>query len=269
MSALRSWWRRFGWFAYPLLAMVLVVVVWQASVDVFDVPTYLVPAPTAVIATLVNKANLFAEHAWVTTVEFILGFALSIIIGIPLAVVMVSWRPVEQMVYPLLVGSQTIPKIAIAPLFLVWLGFGLETKVVIVFLVAFFPIVIETAVGLRSVPDEMIDLARSMGASSRNLFWKIRFPYALPNIFAGLKVASALAVIGAVVGEWVGADSGLGYLVLIAGGHLDTVVLFGAILLLIVLGIVSFVSVELVERLTIPWHVSVRKQAIPLEGLTR
>jgi NitT/TauT family transport system permease protein len=259
---LRLWWRRAETFVYPVLAIVGLLVLWQVLVIVLNIAPYLLPKPTDVIATLIQDLpNLMAQSV-VTIEEIVAGFALSVIVGIPLAVGIVTWRGFEKTMYPLLVASQTVPKVAIAPLFLVWFGFGQTPKVLIAFLIAFFPIVIDTAVGLRSVPTEMTDLAHSMGASRLALFWKIRFPYALPNIFGGLKVGITLAVIGAIVGEFVGADSGLGYVLVIANGRLDTSLLFAAILVLVLIGIVTFLIVDIAERMAIPWHVSKRKEAV-------
>jgi NitT/TauT family transport system permease protein len=259
---MKAVWRRAESVAYPVLAMVGLLVVWQIFVIVFNIAPYLLPKPTDVLVTLIRDLPDLMAQSLVTIEEIVLGFALSVVVGIPLAVGIVTWRGFEKTVYPLLVASQTVPKVAIAPLFLVWFGFGQTPKVLIAFLIAFFPIVIDTAVGLRSVPTEMTDLAHSMGASPLALFWKIRFPYALPNVFGGLKVGITLAVIGAIVGEFVGADSGLGYVLVIANGRLNTSLLFAAILVLVLIGVVTFLIVDVAERFAIPWHVSKRKEAV-------
>jgi NitT/TauT family transport system permease protein len=255
-------WRRAETIAYPVAAMVGFLVFWQAFVVVFNIAPYLLPKPTDVLVTLANDLPDLLAQSIVTVEEIVLGFALSVVVAIPLAVGIVAWRGFEKSMYPLLVASQTVPKVAIAPLFLVWFGFGQTPKVMIDFLIAFFPIVIDTAVGLRSVPTELTDLAQSMGASRLALFWKIRFPYALPNIFGGLKVGITLAVIGAVVGEFVGSDSGLGYVLVIANGRLNTSLLFAAIIVLVLIGVITFLIVDIAERLAIPWHVSRRKEAV-------
>jgi len=248
-----------AWF-YPTLSLVILIVAWHFAVILFDIPEYLLPTPEAVLMRLVEDFGFLLGHAGVTFSETMGGFLLSILIGIPLAVALV-WSPVlEKAVMPLLVVSQTFPKIAIAPLIIIWFGLGIFPKLLISFLVAFFPVVISAIAGMRSVDTDMIDLARSMQASPLRLFWKIRMPYALPHIFSGLKVAVAFAIVGAVVGEWVGAQSGLGYLLLWANANLDTTLLFSILVLLMIIGVALYYAVVFVERLLIPWHVSVREE---------
>jgi NitT/TauT family transport system permease protein len=167
---------------------------------------------------------------------------------------------IERAIYPLLVGSQSVPKIAIAPLLIFWAGLGLFPKVLVAFLISFFPIIIDTVVGLRSVEPEMLHLARSMGAGAGRTFLKIRFPSALPNIFAGLKVAVTLSVVGAIVGEFIQADRGLGYALLQANAVMDTRLGFAAIIVLSAVGIAMFVAVDTIERRLIPWHASHRSE---------
>jgi NitT/TauT family transport system permease protein len=159
---------------------------------------------------------------------------------------------------PVLVFTQLIPKIALAPLFIIWFGFGLFPKVFMTFLLSFFPIVIDAVVGFRSLDQEIVYLTRSMGLSGWQAFVKVRLPHALPQIFAGLKVAITLATVGAIIGEWVGADRGLGYLLLVAGGDLRTSLLFATLVVLTGIGLVLYYLMVLAERLAIPWHVSRR-----------
>jgi NitT/TauT family transport system permease protein len=188
----------------------------------------------------------------------VLGYLLAIAVAVPLAVGITSYRRFDKFITPILLFFQTVPKIAIAPVFLVWLGFGPSSKILLAFLISFFPIVIDTAIGLRSISPEMIDLARSMGATKLQIFMRFRMPTALPYFFGGLKVAATLAVVGAVVGEFVGADEGLGYLLLIAGSNLDSPLLFAAIVALTALGLILFYIIEILEHYLIPWHVSRR-----------
>jgi NitT/TauT family transport system permease protein len=244
--------------AYPVASLLLCVVAWDLSVRFFTIPEYLVPSPAAVSKVMVDRFAYLIGHTWVTTLETVLGFLFSIAIGVPLALMIVWSRVVEKCVYPILVLSQAVPKVALAPLLLVWLGFGMNTKVVVAVLIAFFPIVISMVVGLRSVPQEMIDLGRSMGLGAGQMFVKIRLPYALPSLFGGLKVAITLAVVGAVVGEFVGADRGLGYVILLASGQLQMDIMFAAIVLLVIVGVTLFGAVQWVERIVLPWHPSVR-----------
>jgi NitT/TauT family transport system permease protein len=239
---------------FPLMAVICLTAFWELSAWVFHIPTYLFPAPSAVIVACIDNAPLLLRESWATTAEIVLGYLLSIVIGIPLALGIFMWPVFARSVYPLLISTQAMPKVAIAPLFVVWFGFGFLPKILIAFLIAFFPIVINTVMGLSSIEREKIYFARSMGLSSFNTFRLIRLPNALPSIFAGLKISITLAVVGAVVGEFVGGDSGLGYQLMIANGTLNTPLLFAGILALTALGLVLFGAVELIERLAMPYQ---------------
>ncbi len=252
--ARRAWIAR----ASPFLLMLAVLLLWEAGVRIGGVPAYLLPPPSAIVGRMAKDWQLLAQHAWVTTGEILAGYLLAIVVSIPLAAVLAQFRLIENALYPLLVASQTIPKVAIAPILVVWFGFGLLPKVLIAFLICFFPIVVDTMIGLRSVPKEVLWLARSMGASQWKTFAKIQFPAALPHIFAGLKVASTLAVVGAVVGEFVAADRGLGYQLIVANGLLDVQLSFAVLVTLSLLGIVLYAIVDVAERAALPWHVSQR-----------
>jgi NitT/TauT family transport system permease protein len=250
-----------GFFSHrvaPLLLIALFLGVWEVLCRALDVKTYLLPTPSRIWEELVRQGPSLVEHTWITTYEMLLGFILAAVVGILLAVFIVSSPVFDRSIMPVLIFSQTIPKIAIAPLFIVWFGFGPTAKVLVAFLICFFPIVIDTAVGLRSVSPDMLNLARSMGASWWDIFVKIRVPTALPYIFSGLKVAITLAVVGAVVGEFVGATKGLGYILLKANGELQTPLLFAAIAILTAIGIIFYYVLEAAERVMIPWHVSRR-----------
>lgn len=246
----------------PLLTLVALVAAWQIVVVAFRVPEYLLPAPSAIATALATEWRTLAFHTWITLYEILCGFALSIIVGVPLAMLIVASPAFERSVYPLLVASQSVPKIAIAPLLIFWAGIGIFPKVLVAFAIAFFPIVIDTVAGLRAVEPEMLHLARSMGAGERKIFLKIRFPSALPNLFAGVKVAVTLAVVGAVVGEFIQADQGLGYLLQQATAVLNTRLGFAAILILALIGIVLFVAVELLERWLTPWSAARRTELV-------
>jgi NitT/TauT family transport system permease protein len=255
-----AWWRRtlMSAWARPVLLVALLIVLWQVVIWVFRIPPYLIPAPGKVVGQLVEQWPTLLRQAVPTTWATLGGFALSIAFGIPMALVIAYSRTVESYVYPLLVFSQSVPKIAIAPLFVVWFGFGLIPKVISAFMLGFFPVVVSTVMGFKSVDADMIDLARSMKASRLATFMRISLPQALPSIFAGLKVSVTLAVVGAVVGEFVGSTSGLGYLLQIANGTFDLPLMFAALTVLSVIGVLLFVAVDVVERWTIPWHVSHR-----------
>jgi NitT/TauT family transport system permease protein len=247
---------------YPVMTVVGTLVAWEFATRAFGIPAYLLPAPSRIAVSLVENAALILKHGWVTTIEIVLGFLLSIVVGVPLALAIFMSPAFSRSVLPLLVSSQAMPKVAVAPLFLVWFGFGLLPKVLIAFLIAFFPIVIGTAVGLASIEQEKIHLARSMGLGAAATFFKIRLPSALPSVFGGLKISITLAVVGAVVGEFVGGDAGLGYLLMVANGNIDTPLLFAGLVALTVQGVVLFFLVELVERLAIP-----RQTAAAVAGL--
>jgi NitT/TauT family transport system permease protein len=239
---------------FPIMAIVGLAAVWELGTRFFDIPSFLFPAPSAVIAACLDNAQLLLRESWVTTTEIVFGYLLSIVIGIPLALAIFMWPIFARSVYPLLISTQAMPKVAIAPLFVVWFGFGFLPKILIAFLIAFFPIVINTVMGLSSIEREKIYLARSMGLSAFETFRLIRLPNALPSIFAGLKISITLAVVGAVVGEFVGGDSGLGYQLMIANGSLNTPLLFAGILALTVLGLVLFGIVEIIERFVMPYQ---------------
>lgn len=253
--ARRSWWRR--WWkdvSYPALTLLLVLVVWQIAVPALAIPRYLLPAPTLIADTFGAKSSLLWDHTLITAGEVLVGFGLSILIGVPIAIMTVASPLFSRTIYPLIVASQAVPKMAIAPLLVVWFGFGTLPKVLVAFLIAFFPIVIDAAVGLRSLEREMLWLSQTMGLGPIATFFKIRLPHALPSLFGGLKVAVTLAVVGAVVGEFVGSDAGLGHLLIIANGNLDTATLFATLIILTALGLILYGVIALVERLTVPWH---------------
>jgi NitT/TauT family transport system permease protein len=232
--------------------------VWEAGVAAFRVPPYLLPAPSRLLLKIATEWRRILEHSWVTSQEVLVGFLVAAVFSILLAAVLLRFQGLADALYPLLVSSQTVPKVAIAPLLVVWFGFGALPKVLVAFLVCFFPIVVDTLAGLKAVPQEVIWLARSMGARGWDTLLKIRIPAALPNIFAGLKVASTLAVVGAVVAEFVGSDRGLGYLLIQANGTMDVQLSFSVLIVLSAIGVVFFAALELVERACLPWHISQR-----------
>ena len=237
---------------YPLAVGLLLLLGWELATLFLAVPAYLLPPPSAVVVSFVEHIDLLLREAWVTSTEILLGFGLSVVAGIPIAICIVRWPAFNTAVYPLLISAQAVPKVAVAPLFIVWFGFGLLPKVLIAFLIAFFPIVINTAMGLASIEKEKLYLARSIGLSSYDTFRLIRLPDALPSIFAGMKISITLAVVGAVVGEFVGGDAGLGYQLMIANGSMNTPLLFAGIVALTALGFFFFFVVEVVERLLLP-----------------
>ena len=236
----------------------LLFLLWEAGVHVFGVREYILPPPSQVLRALAKNWQPVLANAGMTSLEIVAGYALAIVVSIPLAVGIVFSRAMEETVYPVVVFLQIVPKIAVAPLFIIWFGFGFTPKLLLVFLLSFFPIVIDAAVGLRSMSSEMNDLARSMGSSRIQIFTRFRLPTSLPYLFSGLKVAATLAIAGAVVGEFVGADKGLGYLLLVTNSNMETALMFATLVGLTLIGLLFFYSVEFLETLLIPWHVTHR-----------
>ena len=242
----------------PFVGILVFLAVWEAGVALYRMPAYLLPAPSVILETFVTELPRLAYHGWVTAYEMLLGYALAVAVAVPLAIAITSSQRFDSFVMPTLLFFQVVPKVAVAPLFLVWFGVGALPKILVAFLISFFPIVIDAAVGLRSMSGEMTDLARSMGASRMQVFARFRLPTSLPYLFSGLKVAATLAVAGAVVGEFVGADKGLGYLLLVTNSNMETALMFATIVALTIIGLAFFYAVELLEALLIPWHVTHR-----------
>jgi NitT/TauT family transport system permease protein len=238
--------------AAPFIAIAAILALWQWGVQYFSVPTLILPAPNDILRNIIDKRNLYFAFSIPTLVEILAGFALAGALGVLLGVFVSFIALAKRTVYPLLVSSQMVPKVAIAPVLIIWFGTGLQAKVLIAFLIAFFPITISTMVGLDAVDPDMVKQFRSMGAGPLRTFVKLRLPTALPNIFAGLKIGMSLAVVGAVVAEFVAADQGLGYYLLYANGQLDSAGVFGALTLLTIIGVLLFYAVELIERLFVP-----------------
>lgn len=239
--------RQLPWVA-PLATLVLVVVVWEIAVRTMEIPRFLLPAPTAIFDSMVANWDLLMRHSWVTLLETLIGFALSAVIGIAFAVVMVMWPLVGAAMFPILVASQVIPKVAIAPLMVVWIGTGMTTSSLIAFVMAFFPVVVNATHGMTSVNDASIDLMKSMGASKWQVFRYLRFPNALPFIMSGLQLAVAFAIVGAIVGEFVGSDSGLGYLLIVTQGNLRTDLLFADLIVLTAMGLLLYYGTDLIGK---------------------
>ncbi|MBP6683960.1 MAG: ABC transporter permease [Leucobacter sp.] len=254
-SALARWWLR-SW--HPIVFVAAVLVIWWVVTELKWVAPYIIPSPKDTWLAFAGNIDYIALHTWVTTYETIVGFAIAVVVGVLVAVLMVYSQGLEKTLYPVILFAQVIPKIAVAPLFVVWLGFGASPKILVAVLMAFFPVVISGLAGLRSVDPEILQLTSTMGAGKVRTFVKVRLPAALPELLSGLKVAATLAVTGAVVGEFVGANEGLGYVILQANGNLDTAMLFAALIIMSLMGIVLFLLIQLAERLLIPWHASKR-----------
>lgn len=243
----------------PVLFALFVLAVWQLYVVIGDVKESTLPKPTDIAASMWDNRTMLIENAWVTIKEIALGFAAAILLGVGLAVLIRSSRKVERAVYPWLVVSQMVPIPAIAPLLVIWTGFDMRPKVLVIMLVSFFPIAVNTIDGLRAVEPELMNLLKTLKANAWQRFRKAQLPAALPFMFSGLKVAAALSVIGAVFAEWVGASDGLGYLVLVLNNQTATTDMFAVIVTLAAIGISLFLLVTLVERLLLPWYYDSRE----------
>jgi len=257
-AALGAWLRKRGG---AIVVFALLMLAWEFAVRLTGIKEYLLPPPSRVWTEFVKRYDPVMASAWVTTQEIVAGYLLAVVVSVPLALWIASSRFMEDSVYPMIVFLQIVPKIAIAPLFIIWFGFGFTPKLLVVFLLSFFPIVVASIAGFKAVDPDIADFARTTGAGRWKMFAKIRLPQALPQIFTGLKVGAALAATAAVVAEFVASDKGLGYLLLQYNGNLDTPMVFATIILLSLIGLAVYYVVELVERLTIPWHVSHRQPA--------
>lgn len=238
-----SWLERYS----ALLVAAMLIAAWQILVPLSGLSAFVLPTPLAIATRMINDAPLLVAHLYVTLFEVIVGFGMGVLIGAPLALSIFYSRPFERAIYPILVGLQTVPKVSLAPILVLYLGYGWAPKIVLAFLISFFPIVISTVVGLQSLDTNLVNLVRSMGANEWQTFFKLRLPAALPNIFGGFKVAISLAVIGAVIGEYVAAERGLGYLQLQANSLFDTTLNFATVVTISLLGVILYYIIDVVE----------------------
>ena len=247
---------RLKYYLMYALVFALFIGLWEFFIYLFDIPTFLVPAPEEVFAEYLRllTSGTLMKHTIVTLKETLLGFAAGSILGIGIGYLLAKSRKVERIFSPYVVAAQTAPKIAIAPLIVIWFGFGITSKIILVMLIVFFPILINTMLGIKSVDENQIELFKSTHASKLQMFTKLELPSALPVIFAGFKTGITLAVIGAVVGEFVGANAGLGYLTIYASGLMDTSQVFAAIIQLTLLGVVLYALISVIGARLMPWR---------------
>ncbi|KPU43452.1 putative aliphatic sulfonates transport permease protein SsuC [Oxobacter pfennigii] len=238
----------------PFLSVFSIIMLWEALVRILKIPSYILPGPYEVGMSLFESRKIILSHTVVTSTEAILGFILSTITGLALAFVMNRWKTVKSILYPLLVISQTIPIIALAPLILIWMGVGVLPKIMVVVLVCFFPICVSTTEGLQSADPDMINLMKVMGADHLKIFREVVLPSALPQFFSGLKIAATYSIMGAVIGEWLGAKSGLGIYMTRTMSSYRTDLLFASIVVVVVTSIFLFMIIEIIEKLIIPWN---------------
>jgi putative hydroxymethylpyrimidine transport system permease protein len=238
---------------YPSMLLILFFIFWELMVRQFEVPHYILPAPTRIIHTLNVQQSLLLHHTFVTLEEIIVGFLLAFVVGVGLAFLMFQFPLLEKTFYPIVIGSQTIPVFAIAPLLVLWFGYGLPSKVVMAALIVFFPIVVNTLDGLKGADSDEVNLLRILKANRWQILWKVRVPSALPFVFSGCKIGISVSTIGAIIGEWVGSKEGLGYLMLHANAQLQISLIFASLIYLTILGVSLFYLIVLMERWVMPW----------------
>jgi NitT/TauT family transport system permease protein len=237
----------------PVLGVVIAVGLWWLLTIALHIDPFYVPSPADVVETILRTPKFLAQETWVTLQRVLIGFAIAVAAGLLIAVVLAASRTVERMAMPVLAAVNAVPKVALAPLLLVWMGFGDSPKIVMVILVSFFPVVVSTMAGLTSTPSDLSELARSLSASWWQTFTRFRLIWALPQVFVGLKVATPLAIIGAVIGEVVNPDHGLGSVIAGSGASNDTPLAFAALVLLALTGVILYYLMAALERLLVPW----------------
>jgi NitT/TauT family transport system permease protein len=240
--------------AAPSLVLGLILIaLWEAAIHLFNVEVFVVPAPSAIALALAQNASLLAQATLVTAEEVLVGFILATLVGAALALLIVRYSLLGRALYPIIVLFQTVPKVALAPIFILWFGYDLSPKVLLIVVIAFFPVTLDMLAGLQSVEPGLIALMRSVGAKDNDILIRVRIPNALPHLMAGMKIAITLSVIGAIVGEFAGASAGLGYMIQFASTQLDTPLVFAALIVISVVGVVFYYLIELLERGITPW----------------
>ncbi|RJF69227.1 ABC transporter permease [Rhodopseudomonas palustris] len=253
-----SYWRKTEHARTIIVVLAALTAIWELSVHLFGIRAFLLPAPSIVIADIFANPAFFGRQSLYTLYVTTAGFMIALVGGVLAAIAIVSSSFIDRTFYTLLVATNSIPKVALAPLFVIWLGTGGAPKIAIAAIIAIFPIVINTTVGLRAIDNDMIDLARSARASRLDIMMKVRFPNALPSLFAGAKIGVSFALIGAIVGEFVAGEQGLGYVILTSQATFNSTRAFAAIVVLGILGTIMFFAIEWIERWMLPWHVSQR-----------
>lgn len=241
-------------YVLPVLILLGVLGIWEFAVYYFEIEHFILPPPSKIVVTLYEEYKQLLKHSWVTFQEMVLGFLLAVSFGVPLAILMFEFPTLEKAFYPYVIGSQTVPVFAIAPLLVTWLGFGIASKVMMAAIIVFFAIVLNTLDGLKSTDPDTVNLFRILRATRWQILWKVRIPSALPFIFSGAKIGISISTIGAVIGEWVGSSAGLGHLMLYANSKVEVSLVFAAIFCLAFLGLGLFALMSLLERYAMPWR---------------
>lgn len=237
-----------------LISFAVIMGLWQASVVAFDMPAFILPGPAAVLSKLIERSDVLWHHTIVTSTEVIFGLLLGLFMGLFFALQMLLFAPLCRWLLPILITSQAIPVFAIAPILMLWLGYGIASKVVMAALIIFFPVTTCCYDGLRHTPSGYLDLAKTMGATRWQLLWKIRLPAALPALASGIRVAVVVAPIGAVIGEWVGSSEGLGYLMLQANARMFVDEMFAALFILAFFSVSLYFTADVLLKKAIPWQ---------------
>ncbi|MBI3334941.1 MAG: ABC transporter permease, partial [Candidatus Portnoybacteria bacterium] len=229
--------RTYSW-VIPVIILLALIALWEIWVQFGNIPKWQLPAPSAIAQELTASWSLLLHHAYITLQEVVAGFLVALVSGLLLAMAIVRSKILERALLPILISSQTVPIIAIAPLLLIWVGYGLTSKIIVVALISFYPIAVNTIDGLKAINADMVAMMRSLGASRWQIFTKLQIPTSLPYMFSGIKVGISISVIGAIIGEWVGASGGLGYLIKYSQPLFLTSRVFAAIVVLSVMGVV-------------------------------
>jgi len=240
-------------YMLPVITLLVILTIWETICWILSIPSWLLPKPSEIAFQIVRLWRYLLAQSYVTFYESIFGFIMAVLLAVPISIAIAYSKALQNTIYPILLVLQTVPKIAIAPIVVLWFGLGLESKIVVAFLVAFFVIIVDLTTGFLTVPPELIDIARLLNAKQSQIFLKIKLPYAMPFFFSGLKSAVTLAIVGAVIGEFVAASKGLGYVILASTPTLNTDIAFAAITMLAIMGLGLFALIHVLERILIPW----------------
>jgi NitT/TauT family transport system permease protein len=245
--------------AYPIGTLIILIFIWYFAVILFDIKTYILPNPFAIPKNFIDNFSLLMYHMKITLFETLAGFLLSIVIGVFISILIASSDTLDKMISPYIILSQSFPKTAIAPLMIIWFGYGILPKIIMSFLIGFFPITMNMVMGLKSPDVDLLDLLKSMSATKKQIFLKVRIPASIPYFFNGVKISIPMCLVGAVVGEFVGANRGIGYLIMMANNELNTVLVFSGLIALMIIGALLYFFAEKVEKKLAPWYSMRRK----------
>lgn len=245
-------------YGMEILVLIFFLFLWELAVAFFSISEFLLPSPTRIFSTYISMfvKNRFLFHTWVTVIEAIIGFTMGSFIGVVLAYIVTKSKVLEDILSPFIIAAQTTPKLALAPILLIWFGFGVLSKVFITALIVFFPVFVNTSIAIKSVNPNLRDIMKLVNANKWQVFKNLELPSSLPMLFAGFKSGITLAVVGAVVGEFVGANAGLGYLIIFATGHLDTAMVFSAVAQLVIMGLAFYKIISIIGSKLMKWHLS-------------